>query len=84
MLCLSLPTRNVTGWFKEVNHIKAILASGCFSYEATGEDVYRGTSSGTNYGDRDLVKATFDASNSVTTASEIRPYSIYALPLVAY
>ena len=85
--------RNVTGKIREINHINNWDAKGAFAPIVTGDNEYQGTSAGSNYGNRDFVEALFSAKQDIGeygnpmaghTDNEIRPYSIYALPLIAY
>ena len=69
---------------RQINHIDVWYGDGAITAYATGEDVFNGTDKGTNYGNRDICEAKFNAENVVSTAIENRPYSILALPLIAY
>ena len=75
-----MPTRNIKGEFGyggAYGLFKSDAMSGAFY---SGETVSR--TFGEGKGSADHGK--FDASRVVPTASENRPYSIYALPLISY
>ena len=85
--------RNITGRITEINHVDVWDSAGAFSASPTGNDVFSGTAKGTNYGNRDICMAIFNANADVAdyenpTAGHtdifLHPHSIYALPLIAY
>lgn len=47
-----------------VTHKDCLASGGCLKIAPTGKNPYRGTSSGSNFGDRDIVEITLNASDS--------------------
>ena len=71
--------RNVTGTGPLCWSESNIGMTGCFEQYSNSVKRMQGGSTGSSN-----KTFRFDASNSVSTATEVRPYSIYALPLIAY
>ena len=88
MLCPSLPTRNVTGEWQRGSASENTSAneSGAFSGAFEGAGLYRSAKTvGNSNGDhKGYQKIAINVANVVSTSTENRPYSIYALPLIAF
>lgn len=84
MHCLLSAIRNITADLTSVAfdpYQNNISASGAFSI---GEELNYWNATGTNKRIISARNVEFKASRVISTTNEIRPYSIYALPLIAY